>query len=210
MITLYFFPSSRSLRVAWTLEELGLDYECRHIDMVAGEGQEEVHLARHPDGKVLVLEEGDRTLFESSAICRYLAERHGEPGALLPESLEARAAVDQWMSFVIGELEQPLWTQGKHKFALPQERRVPAILPTAAWEFQRALAALERRFDGAGWLVGETFTLADLFVAHTLSWGARFKNRLPPALDAYRERCLSRPALARAMAREKQAAPQAE
>ncbi|APE30933.1 glutathione S-transferase [Halomonas aestuarii] len=206
MITLYSFPASRSLRVAWTLEELGLEYECRHVDLGGGEGQTEDFLARHPDGKVPVLMDGELTLFESAAICRYLAERYGTPGELLPADVEARARVDQWLFFIIGELEQALWTQAKHKFALPGEQRVPAVLPTAAWEFQRAIRALERRFDGEGWLVGDHFTLADLLLAHTLGWAVQFKKRLPPALDAYRQRAMARPARARAEARERAAA----
>lgn len=205
MIILYSFPASRSLRVAWTLEELGLAYECRHVDLMAGEGQGDAHLNRHPCGKVPALVDGELTLFESAAICRYLAERYGEPGGLLPASLEERALVDQWLFFVIGELEQPLWTQSKHKFALPPAQRVPAVLPTAAWEFERALVALERRFDAGGWLVGDHFTLADLLLTHTLSWGANFKHRLTEGLEAYRQRCETRPALARALAREQQA-----
>ncbi|MDR5903788.1 glutathione S-transferase family protein [Franzmannia qiaohouensis] len=203
MITLYGFPSSRSLRAAWTLEELGLAYVYHSLDMMAGEGQGEAHLSRHPDGKVPVLEDGELVLFESLAICRYLAERYGETSGLLPASPVERAQVNQWLSFVVSELEQPLWTQAKHKFALPDERRVPAILPTASWEFQRALAALQRRFSGDDWLVGGRFTLADIFVGHTLSWGVKFKNRLPLELEAYRERCMSRPALSRAIEREK-------
>lgn len=206
MITLYGFPRSRSLRVAWVLEELGLEYAYRHVDLGRGEGQSEAFLARHPDGKVPALEDGELTLFESAAICRYLTERYGAPGELLPADLEARARVDQWLFFIIGELEQPLWTQAKHKFALPGEQRIPAVLPTAAWEFQRALAALGRRFDGEGWLVGDHFTLADLLLAHTLTWAVQFKMRLPPALSAYRERVAARPALARASAREHDAA----
>lgn len=206
MITLYGFPNSRSLRAAWTLEELGVEYDYHSVDMMAAEGQGEAHLARHPDGKVPVLQDGELTLFESSAICRYLAERYGEPGSLLPASMEGRALVDQWMSFVVSELEQPLWTQAKHKFVLPREQRVPAILPTAAWEFQRALGAVQRRFDGEGWLVGDGFTLADLLLAHTLSWGVQFKHRLPDSLNDYRKRCMARPALARAVEREKPAA----
>jgi glutathione S-transferase len=209
MITLYSYPTTRSLRVAWTLEELGLEYVCRHVDLKAGQGQGESHLSLHPDGKVPVLVDGDLTLFESAAICRYLAERYGEPGNLLPSSVEDRALVDQWLFFLIGELEQALWTQGKHKFALPQAQWVPSVLPTAAWEFQRALKALARRFDGNGWLVSDHFTLADLVLAHTLSWAVAFKNPLPESLQAYRERCEARPALARAVARESAAAEQA-
>ncbi|SDL89345.1 glutathione S-transferase [Modicisalibacter muralis] len=204
MITLYSYPNTRSLRVAWTLEELGLEYACQHVDLREGVNQGAEHLARHPDGKLPALSDGELTLFESVAICRYLAERYGE-GRLLPDDLQQRARVDQWLLFVISELEQPLWTQAKHKFALPQERRVPAVLPTAAWEFQRALAALQRGFDGQGWLLGEPFTVADILLGHTLNWAHAFKQPLPEALEAYRLRCNERPAMAVAREREQAA-----
>lgn len=205
MITLYSFPQSRSLRVSWTLEELGLEYQCQHVALDKGEGQTAEHLARHPDGKVPVLEDGELTLFESAPICRYLAEQYGD-GTLLPSYPAARAQVDQWLSFIVTEIEQPLWNQAKHKFALPQDKRVPAILPVCAWELQRALSALARRYQGQEYLVGESFTLADIFLTHTLSWALSMKHRLPEPLIVYRERHSQRPAMAQAVAREKAAA----
>lgn len=204
MITLYSFPQSRSLRVAWTLEELGLEYQCQHVALDKGEGHTAEHLARHPDGKVPVIEDGDVHLFESAPICRYLAETYGD-GSLLPNNPAARAQVDQWLSFIVTEIEQPLWSQAKHKFALPEDKRVAAILPVCAWEFQRALSALERRYKGQEYLVGNSFTLADLFLTHTLSWAVGMKHRLPEPLLAYRERHSQRPAMAKAVAREKAA-----
>ncbi|AVI62062.1 glutathione S-transferase family protein [Halomonas sp. GFAJ-1] len=209
MITNYSFPNSRSVRVTWTLEELGLEYRCQHVALDKGEGQTTAHLVRHPDGKVPVIEDGELILFESAPICRYLAEQYGD-GNLLPNSAAERAQVDQWLSFIITEIEQPLWLQAKHKFALPQERRVPAVLPTAAWEFQRALHALERRYDGQETLVGDTFTLADLFLTHTLSWAASMKHRLPEPLVAYHARHSARPAMARAMEKEQAAKEESE
>lgn len=205
MITLYSFPHSRSLRAAWTLEELGLEYQCQHVALDKGEGQTAEHLARHPDGKVPVIEDSDLTLFESAPICRYLAEQYGH-GTLLPSDSAARAQVDQWLSFIVTEIEQPLWNQAKHKFALPADKRVPAILPVCAWEFQRALSALERRYNGQENLVGNTFTLADLFLTHTLSWAISMKHRLPEPLMAYRERHIQRPAMAKAIEKEQTAA----
>ena len=205
MITHYSFPNSRSVRVAWTLEELGIEYQCQHVALDKGEGQSAEHLARHPDGKVPVIEDGELTLFESLPICRYLAEQYGDDSLLLPQSAAERAQVDQWLSFILTEIEQPLWLQAKHKFALPQERRVPAVLPTAAWEFQRALQALERRYHGQETLVGDTFTLADLFLTHTLMWAASMKHRLPEPLVAYSKRHAGRPALARAAEKEQAA-----
>jgi glutathione S-transferase len=205
MITLYSFPQSRSLRAAWTLEELGLEYQCRHVALDKGEGQTAEHLARHPDGKVPAIEDDDVHLFESAPICRYLAEKYGD-GTLLPGDPAARAQVDQWLSFIVTEIEQPLWHQAKHTFALPKDRRVPAILPVCAWEFQRALSALERRYNGQENLVGTEFTLADLFLTHTLSWAVSMKHRLAEPLLAYRERHIQRPAMAKAVARERAAA----
>lgn len=205
MITLYSFPNSRSVRVAWTLEELGLAYNCQHVALDKGEGQSAEHLTRHPDGKVPVLEDGELTLFESAPICRYLAEQYGD-GNLLPSNATERAQVDQWVSFIVTEIEQPLWLQAKHKFALPQDKRVAAVLPTAAWEFQRALQALERRYHGKENLVGDSFTLADLFLTHTLTWAASMKHRLPEPLAAYRVRHADRPALVRAIEKEQAAA----
>lgn len=205
MITLYSFPNSRSVRVAWTLEELGLTYNCQHVALDKGEGRSTDHLARHPDGKVPVLEDGELTLFESAPICRYLAEQYGD-GNLLPSNTTERAQVDQWVSFIVTEIEQPLWLQAKHKFALPQDKRVAAVLPTAAWEFQRVLQALERRHDSKQNLVGDSFTLADLFLAHTLTWAASMKHRLPESLTSYREHHMQRSAVARAMEKEQTAA----
>ncbi|WP_227369190.1 glutathione S-transferase family protein [Halomonas sp. M20] len=204
MITLYSYPNSRSLRAAWTLEELGLDYTCQYIDLTSGEGQGTEYLTRHPDGKVPALKDGELTLFESAAICRYLAERYGQ-GSLMPGDPTQRAKLDQWLFFIVSELEQPLWALGKHKFALPQERRVPAVIPTAAWEFQRALAALQREFDGEGWLVGEEFTIGDILLGHTLSWAKSAKQPLPNALEAYLQRCNERPARSAAQKREQEA-----
>nr|WP_298414032.1 glutathione S-transferase family protein [uncultured Halomonas sp.] len=209
MITLYSYPNSRSLRAAWTLEELGLDYACQYVDLVSGEGQGAEYLAHHPDGKVPALKDGEMTLFESAAICRYLAERYGQD-SLMPRDLVKRAKLDQWLFFIASELEQPLWTQAKHKFALPQERRVPAVIPTAAWEFQRALAALQREFDGQGWLVGDEFTIGDIMLGHTLSWAKGAKQTLPAALQAYLQRCNARPARESAQQREQQAHDEAK
>lgn len=206
MISVYTFAGSRTLRVVWALEELGLEYQCHALKMDKGEGQTAEHLARHPDGKVPVLVDDDVTVFESGAICRYLAAKYGKKGQLMPADVEGQAQVDQWLFFLLTELEQPLWTQAKHMFALPDEQKVPAIIPTAAWEYQRALAALERRFNGEGWLVGDTFSLADIFLAQTLGWGEKAKHPVPEQFKEYLARCTARPAWARAVAREDQAA----
>lgn len=203
LTTLYSYPNSRSLRVAWTLEELGLEYQVHSLDLKAGEGRSPEYLAIHPDGKAPALVDDEVTLFESSAICRYLAAREGR---LMPPSLAGQAQLDQWLSFLTTELEQPLWTLAKHTFALPEEQRCDAVKQTAQWEFQRALAALSRRFDGRGWLLGDEFTLADLFLAQTLGWAQKAGQPIPEMLEKWASEALARPACERARQREAQAA----
>lgn len=203
MLTLYSYPNSRSLRVAWTLEELGLDYRIHALDLKAGEGHNPDYLAIHPDGKAPALVDGELVLFESSAICRYLAAREGR---LLPPSLSGQAQVDQWLSFLTTELEQPLWTLAKHTFALPEAQRSEAIKLTAEWEFQRALKALQRRFDGQGWLVADAFSIADIFLAQTLGWAQKAGQSVPDVLERWGEEVRARPACEQARQREQEAA----
>jgi len=203
MLTFYSYPNSRSLRVAWTLEELELDYRIHSLDLKGGEGRSPEYLAIHPDGKAPALIDGDLTLFESSAICRYLAARQGR---LVPHSLAGQAHLDQWLSFFTTELEQPLWTLAKHSFALPEEQRCEAIKQTAEWEFQRALGALQRRFDGQGWLLEDEFSIADIFLAQILNWAHLAHQPMPAVFQQWMEGVLARPACERAREREAQAA----
>ena len=102
------------------------------------------------------------------------------------------------------ELEQPLWTIGKHKFALPEEKRVPQIKDTAIWEFQRAAALLAGGLDKTPYLLGDRFTMADLLAAHTLAWArsARIPHNID-LLDDYRQRMMAREAFQRTLAVEK-------
>jgi len=203
MLTLYGFPRSRSTRVLWMLEELGADYEYRKVDLGAGEGQHPAYLALNPAGKVPTLVDDGFVLTESVAILTYLGDRFPEAGLLPPAGSHERAKYLQWACFVISELEQPLWTMAKHKFALPKEKRVADIFETAAWEFERAAATLAAGLQGRDYLVGEGFTTADLLAAHTLAWATAFKLPLTrPLVADYARHQLGRAAWQRARARE--------
>src|SRR5438270_12938652 len=98
--------AGRPLRVAWTLEELGEPYEL--TTMTPEEGRSAEHLARHPLGRVPVLEHDDRFVFESAAICLHLADLHPD-AQLVPElGTHDRALVYQWAVFSPAEIEPPL------------------------------------------------------------------------------------------------------
>lgn len=197
-------PRSRSARIAWLLEELQVDWTWRPISFRAGEHRSEAFLALNPAGKIPVLQHKDMVLSESTAIARYLAARHPDAGLLPAEGTPAAARVDQWLSFVTTELEQALWTKAKHTFALPEKLRVPDVRQTAEAEFKRAAAVASVMFADGPYAAGTAFTLADIFLAHTCAWArsGRVWDHLPPALQAYANTQLARPAHQRALAIE--------
>ncbi|MCM2680066.1 glutathione S-transferase family protein [Echinimonas agarilytica] len=200
MITLYGSPRSRSLRVSWCLEELGLEWVYKRVDLSKGEHRSEGYLAMNPNGKVPMLTDDDLVLSESFAICMYLAETYGN-GKLLPTSVADKGRHHQWLSLITCELEQPLWTMGKHKFALPEPQRVEPMLEVAEWEFEKICNELEPRMPDTDSLFDE-FTVADILLTQTLNWAVKFGQPLPPKLAAYRKRNSQRPALSLALDKE--------
>ena len=205
MLTLYGCPNTRSARAAWALEEVGADYDYVKVNLFRGEGRKPDFLARSPGGKVPLLEEGELRLCESGAILIQLAERFPAAG-LLPgtDAPAARAACLQWCCFALTELEQPLWTIAKHRFALPQDKRVAQMEDTARWEFARAAKVLAAHLGQREFCVGDRFSIADILLAHCIMWARSARVPVEPAtLDAYADRLWQRPARMRAEQRER-------
>ncbi len=204
MLKLYGYPASRSIRAAWALEEAGAEYEYIKVDLAAGEGRSAGYLRLNPGGKVPVLVDGDRVLVESAAICVHVGERF--PDSRLVPAANAGAERDafwQWMFFVNSELEQPLWTLAKHRFALPKDKRVRAVLDTAKWEFGIAAKILDQHLAGRRFIAGDAFSAADILASQTLRWASNIHLPLPsPASEAYLQSMLQRPAFQRALQRE--------
>lgn len=210
MLTVFGFPNSRSLRITWMLEELGQPYNYQLVDFTKGGNRAPEYLAVNPAGKVPALLDGDQPICESGAIVTHLADKFPEAGLIPKPGITARGRHEQWSYFAVCELEQPLWTIGKAKFALPEAQRVPAILPTAAWEFQKALALFSEGLGKQDYILGDRFQAADILLGHTLIWANTFKHPIEQAnLQAYMERIVARPALAAARQREQSAMPAA-
>lgn len=197
---LYYVPRTRATRPRWVLEELGVPYELVRLDATKGETHTPEHVARQPLGHVPALEDGDVRMFESAAICLWLAERHPEKGLIPAPGTAARAAVYQWTFYAMTELDAPL-------SALSAEKRRPPgdadarRMDEAKARFHRAAAALEAHLAGRSWLVGDAFSVADVVVAACLAWG-RTAGALEdlPACAAYLDALRKRPAWRRATA----------
>ena len=204
MLVVYGFPNSRSSRVVWALEEAGAGYEYIFVNLRAGAGWRPEYLALNAGGKVPALVDGEFVLTESGAICTYIGDRFPATGLTPPVGGQERARYNQWCYFVLSELEQPLWTIGKHTFALPEQRRVPAVLETARWEFSVAAKILAEGLGQREFIVGDRFTAADILIAHTLAWAQAFELPLEhDSLESYTTRLLARPAWRRAQERER-------
>ena len=207
---LYGHPNSRATRALWALEEVQADYEYVHVDLKTDQGRSESYLALNPAGKVPTLVDGELVITESAAICLYLGDKFPQSGLTPPIGTAERAACYRWISFAISELEQPLWTIAKHRFVLPEEKRVPAILQTAFWEFSIAVSVLAKGLANRPYAAGEKFSVADILLGHTLAWARSTRIELGhETLNDYADRILNRPAVAHARERARIAAENA-
>jgi glutathione S-transferase len=194
VIKIYGPAKSRTFRCLWTLEELQVPYENIKTNVRKGEAKTPEFLKMNPVGRVPVLQDGSVTLFESAAICCYLAEKFPEKHLIPKAGTVERGLFYQWMFFLTTELEQGLWSMGKHKFALPEEKRIPEMQKIGAWEFSELAKTLEKAVQGKEFLVEDTFSIADIFAVHTLLWAKGFEVPISKPLETYLNTHSQRPA----------------
>jgi len=201
-IQLYGLGPSRSFRCLWALEEAGLDYSFHNVNIGRDDengGQHPDYLKINPQGKVPSLIDGDFVLTESVAIVNYINDLGN--ANLIPADSKQRARYDELSFFVLSELEQPLWNKGKHRFALPEEQRLDAMLKIVPWEFAKAVNAFETLFNFDEYVLNEQFSMADILVAHTFNWADRTKFEVPKKYLDYRDKMYAREAAQRALSK---------
>ncbi|NRB39465.1 MAG: glutathione S-transferase family protein [Pseudomonadales bacterium] len=205
MITVYGYPKTRATRITWLLEELQQDYQFKRVNFAKGENRSAEFLAINPAGKVPAMQDDNLLMTESGAIVTYLADKYAA-GTLIPAAgTNQRGRYEQWSYFSVCELEQGLWSIGKHKFALPEEQRVPDMINTGAWEFQKALALLSKGLGEQDYILGEQFSAVDILLVMTLHWALAFKQPIEADnVKAYYQRVINRPAFKAAWEREQQ------
>jgi len=200
---LYGVAQSRSFRALWALEEANLKYDYIAVQFGSTDDHgsaSERYQSLNAQGKVPTLVDDELVITESGAIVNYIAANSSISSLMPVADIKLRAKYDELSYFVLTELEQGLWTSGKHRFALPKEQRVADIFPTATWEFNKAISTLEKMFDGDGFVLGEEFTMIDVLLAHTISWAESFKFEVPQPFLDYKNRMYQRAACKRALA----------
>lgn len=201
-LTLYTNPMSRGRIARWMLEEVGADYDT----VVVQFGGDPKLLPVNPMGKVPAIVHRGRTVTECAAICAYLADAFPDAG-LAPETDE-RADYYRWLFFAAGPLEQAVTSNSIGW--VPDEKQQGMI---GFGTYDRVIDTLEQAVAaaGEGWLTGDRFTAADLYVGAHLGWGTMFGSI--PKRDAFVrfvERTTARPAAQRANALDDALMPQAQ
>lgn len=192
-MTLYEFGPTRSLRARWTLQEMGVDFESRVVNLLKDEHTRPEFVRINPAGKVPVLVDGDRVIHESVAICLYLGDKYPDRG-LVPTELAERAELWRWLLFVTTEIEQPLWRLARQNRLYAEQDRSPGDVPVARRECAEMLAVFETYMQGRQFVAGTRVSVADFVTAWTLDW-ANEEELLGdcPSLNAYMERMYARP-----------------
>ncbi len=201
MITLYGVPGSRAMRSLWMLEEIGVPYENVPTHFATGDCKKPDFLKINPNGHIPALVDGDVTLFESLAINLYLARKYGKE--LWPTSVADEGRTFQWSIWAMTEAEEPVLTALMHRMFLPTDQRDPAKAADAGKRFQKPLAVLEGALQDREYLLGSTFTVADLNVAAVIGWAPMGGIDLSsaPKAGAWLARCSGRPAMQRVQAK---------
>ena len=193
-IALYYHPYSRASGTLWALEEVGVPYELKVVDIMKGEQKGPELIAKNPMGKIPTLIDGDIVVSEAAAIALYLADRHAA-GRLAPALDDARRGIYlRWSFFAPSVIE-------------------PAVMARAGgWEvkevaagwgtFERMVAATESALAGGPYVLGEMFSMADVVLGGTLRFMLEFKMIAPhPVFQTYVDRLKARDAYRRADAR---------
>ena len=201
MLTLHFAPNSRAGRIVWLLEELGLPYELNRMDFHPKDLKSDEHRARHPLGRVPVLDDDETRIWESGAIVEYVLERHKNGGLKPAVEAQEYPAYLQWFHYCEGMVMPPVNTIVVQTVLLPPDRRDETALAQAQKLLTRALAPVNEDLAGKDYLIGD-FSGADIMLGHACF----MSNRLGCVTDemtnlkSYVERVGARPAFQKAMA----------
>lgn len=201
MITIFGGQTSRSIRPIWLMEEMGLSYRVRQVDMFRA-AEDAEFLEANPAGYIPVLRDGEVTMVESLAMLQYLMARYG-PTALQPAPADADFAT--YLQFLhLGEagIATLLMVPTVSRFLAPEsERDNWGARQARTWAINR-VKLVSAQLARTPFIAGEAFTAADISITYALEFGQRQGLlTLGEAEQAYIDRTMGRDAFKRAMDR---------
>jgi|TARA_B100001094_G_scaffold135812_1_gene131491 glutathione S-transferase len=196
---LYFAPNSRAVRIAWLLEELGLEYELEKYTVGDRALRTPEYYKIHPMGRIPVLEDGETRIYESGAIVQYLLARHGN-GKFVPEADDPSfAEYLQWLHYAEGSIMGQVNILVVETILLPPEKRNDVNVNRALKLLRVALGNVDKRLQDREYLTG-SFSGADIMTGHACFGAMKAGAEIDDygQLKAYIDRLLERPALKKA------------
>ena len=200
MITLHHLRIGRSLFAVWLLEEAGADYDLKVYlrDPETMRSQADIK-AVHPLGKSPIIEDGDLMLTESGAITHYVLEKYDTENKLHPskDNLAQWATFNQWVAYSEGSVFAPLLLK---MLTLRSGIDHPVITPFSDAEIKLHLGHIANQLAENDYILGNDFSGADFGICYVISMAERLGQLADyPKLQAYMQRCMTRPAFQRAV-----------
>lgn len=200
MIKLYYLPGAASLAPHGCLEEAGAEYELVRIVRENGIPTEPPNYTDlQPKGRVPALVDGDIVTYESAAVCMYLTDRFPE-AALAPTDRAARADWYRWHTHMTNTVQTDFMSYFAPTRSVDSDAGQDELKECAGVRLRETRDWLDSELGKAGdYLVGGTFSSADLYLAMLTRWGRRFDHQWwdAPNLGAHYKRVTSRPAIKR-------------
>lgn len=201
MIDVYYWPTPNGHKITIALEEMGLDYAIKPVNIGTGEQFEPSFLAFSPNNRMpAIIDHGagddPQTVFESGAILLYLAEK---TNMFMPTSGAGRVAVMEWLMWQMGGFG-PMLGQAHHfNFYAPED--VQYAIDRYSNEANRLYGVLDRRLAISEWVAGDEYTIADMAI---FPWSKSYKRQRVnieeyPNVMRWREAMMARPAVEKGM-----------
>ena len=194
-------PNTRSVRIVWLCEELGLDYELEIFKLGDGSMRAPEYLKIHPMARVPSIQDGDVTIFESGAIVEYILEKYGNgrlhPGTDSPDF----PSYLQWLHYAEGMIMPHVNILVVETLLLPEDKRNPVNIDRSTKQLTRMLGAVNMALKSKEYLAGD-FTGADIMTGHACTVSSRLGADISdkPNVEAYIKRLNDRPAMQKAWA----------
>ena len=200
MVTLYQSTNSRSLRVLWLIEELGLPYQLESVEFPP-RARSPSFLALNPLGTVPYLTDGELEMNESCAMLVYLSGRYGDGRLQVAASEPEYGEYLNWLHFGESSLSYSQAVALRYRFFVPREERLPAVSEHYQQLVTERIALVEGAVKDRKYLCGDSFTLADISVGYALFLIKMFKldAQFSDSLNTYCDRLFNRAGFKRAL-----------
>jgi glutathione S-transferase len=198
VITLYWSPGTAAMAPQACLEEAGAEYEMVEVrrdgyTVVEPEG----YLAIQPEGRIPALRDGDLVLHEAAAICMHIADRFPESGLLPPVGTRERAHAYRWLTYLTNTLQvtYQLWYQTDRFISDPDVQA--GVTRDLEPRLNQIFDWIDAQIDGHPYLIGDTFSAADLYCFMLTRWGRNLPRKAwtLPSLGEHYRRLAERPSV---------------